>query len=45
MGQEGGERGAEGEEEEGGEAGWDSLTGAGGFRVKANSVLGVPLWD
>lgn len=44
-GQEGGERGAVGDDEEGEEAGWDSLTGAGGFRVKANSELGVPLWD
>lgn len=34
-GQEGGERGAGREEEEAEEAGWDNLTGAGGFRMKA----------
>lgn len=44
-GQEGGERRAGGGEEEGEEAGWDSLTVAEGFRVKKNSELGVPLWD
>ena len=42
-GQEGGERGAGGDEEEGEQAGWDSLSGAGGFRVKSEPA--VPLWD
>lgn len=44
-GQKGGEEGAGGEEEEVGEAGWDSLTPAGGFRAKVNSELDVPRWD
>lgn len=43
--QEAGERGRGGAGEEGCEAGWDSLAGSGEFRVKANSELGVPLWD
>lgn len=44
-GQKGGEREERGEEVRGVETGWDSLAGAGGFRVKVNSEPGVPLGD